>query len=58
MILAIISRRMRWKSHVARVEERKVAYTVSAESPEGKKKFVRPRRRWENNIKIYIQDVG
>ena len=49
---------MRWKSHVARVEEGKVAYTVSAESPEGKKKFVRPRRRWENNIKIYIQDVG
>jgi len=31
---------------------------VLVEKPEGKRPLGRPRRRWENNIKIYLQDVG
>ena len=46
----IISRRMRWAGRVAR--------RVLVRKPEGKGPFGRPRRRWEDNIKMYIQEVG
>jgi len=39
------------------VEERDV-HKVSVEKPEGKRPLWRPRRRWEDNIKIYLQEVG
>jgi hypothetical protein len=38
--------------------ERRGVYTVLVEKPEGKRPLGRPRRRWEDNIKMYLQKVG
>jgi hypothetical protein len=54
----IKSRRMRWAGNVARMGERRVVYRVLMKKPEGKRPLGRLRRRWEDNIKIYIQEVG
>jgi len=54
----IKSRRMRWARHVARILERRGVYRVLAGKPEGKRPLGRPRRRWENNIKMDLQEVG
>jgi hypothetical protein len=53
----IISRRMRWAGHVARRGERKGVYRVLMGKPERKRPLGRHRRRWEDNIKINIQEV-
>jgi hypothetical protein len=44
--------------HVARMGEGRGAYRILVERPEGRRPFGRPRRRWEDNIKIHLQDVG
>jgi len=47
----MISRRMRWAGHVARVEDRRGAYRISVRKPEGKRPLIIPVPRWEDNIK-------
>ena len=54
----IKSRRMNWTGHVARMAERRGVYGVSVGKPEGKRPLGRPRRRWEDNIKMDLQEVG
>ena len=54
----IKSRRMRWAGHVARMGERRSAYRKLVGNPEGKWPLGRPRCRWEDNIKIDLQEVG
>ena len=49
---------MRLAGHVARMGERRGVFRVLVEKPEGKRPFGRPRRRWEDNIKIDLQEVG
>jgi len=44
--------------HVAGLGERRVVYRVLVGKPEGKRRLGRPRRRWEDNIKIHPQEVG
>ena len=51
-------RRMRWARHVARMGERRSLYRVLVGKLEGKRPLERPRRRWEDNIKMDIQEVG
>jgi hypothetical protein len=51
-------RRMRWDGHVARVEEGRGVHKVLVGKPEGKRSLRRPRRRWEDNIKMDLQEVG
>jgi len=51
------SRRMRWAEHVACIVERRGVCRVVEGKPEGKRPLVRPRRRWEYNIKMDIQEV-
>jgi hypothetical protein len=58
IVRVIKSRRMRWAGHVARVGERRGVYRVLLGKPEGKRPLGRPRRRWEDNIKIDLQEVG
>ena len=58
IIRMIISRRIRWAEHVARIMERRGAYRVLVGKPEGKRPLGRSRHVWENNIKIYLQEVG
>jgi hypothetical protein len=50
--------RMRWAGHVARMGEGRGVHTVLVEKPEGKRPMGRPRRRWEDNIKMDLQEVG
>ena len=54
----IKSRRMRRVGHAARMSERRVAYSVLVGKHEGKKSLGRRRRRWEDNIKKDLQEVG
>jgi hypothetical protein len=58
-ILRVIkSRIMRWARHVARMGEGIAVYRVLVGKPEGKRPLGRPRRRWEDNIKADLQEVG
>ena len=54
IVRVIKSRRMRWAGHVARMGERRDVYRVLVGKPEGKRPLGRPRRRWEDNIKMDI----
>jgi hypothetical protein len=48
---------MRWAGHVARKGEKRVVYRVLVGKPERKRPLGRPRRRWEDNIKMDLQEV-
>ncbi|KAJ4446933.1 hypothetical protein ANN_13635 [Periplaneta americana] len=50
--------RLRWAGHVARMGESRNAYRVLVGRPEGKRPLGRPRRRWEDNIKMDLREVG
>ena len=50
--------RMRWAGHVARMGEERGSYKVLVGKPEGKRPLGRPRRRWVDNIRIDLQEVG
>ena len=52
IVRVIKSRRMRWVGHVAYMGERRDVYRVLVGKPEGKRPPGRPRRRWEDNIKM------
>jgi hypothetical protein len=52
IIRVIKSRRLRWAGYVARMGERRVAYRALVGKPEGRRPLGRPRRRWEENIKM------
>ena len=58
VVRVIKSRRNRWAWHVARVGKGRGVYRVLVEKPEGKRPLGRPRRRWEDNIKMDFQEVG
>jgi hypothetical protein len=54
----IISRRIRWLRHVALMGENRIVYRVWMEKPQGKWPLGRHKHRWENNIKMDLQEVG
>jgi hypothetical protein len=54
----IKSRRKRWAGHVARMGEGRGVYRVLVGRPDGKRPLGRPRRRWEDNIKMDIRELG
>ncbi|KAJ4434100.1 hypothetical protein ANN_16420 [Periplaneta americana] len=58
IIRNIKSRRLRWAGHVARMGESRNAYRVLVGRPEGKIPLGRPKRRWEDNIKMDLREVG
>jgi hypothetical protein len=58
IIRVIKSRRMRWAGHAARMGESRNAYRILVGKPEGKRPPGRPRRRWVDNIKIDLREVG
>ena len=49
---------MRWAGHVARMGEDRGVHRVLVGKPEGKRPLGRPRLRWEDNIKMDLQEVG
>ena len=58
IVQVIESRRMRWAGHVARMGEGRGVYRGLVGKPEGKKPLVSPRPKWEDNIKMALQEVG
>ena len=58
MMRVVNSRRMRYVGHVARMGEDRVVHRVLLGKPEGKRPLGRPRRRWEDNIKMDLQEFG
>jgi len=58
IVLVMKSRRMRWAGHVACMGERRGTYRDVVGKPERKRPLGRPRHRWEDNIKMDLQEVG
>jgi len=58
IVRVIKSRRMRWAEYAARLGEIRAIYMVLVEKLEGKRPLGRPRRRWEDNINMDLQEVG
>jgi hypothetical protein len=58
IIKIIKSRRMGWTGHVARMVEKRNAYRLFVGKPEGKRPLGRPRRRWVDNIRMDLGEVG
>jgi hypothetical protein len=58
IVWVVKSRRMRWAGHVARMGDDRGVHRVLVGKPEGKLSLGRPRRRWEDNIKRDLQEVG
>jgi len=57
-VRVVKSRRIRWAGHVARMGEDRGVQRVLVGKPKGKRPLGRPRRRWEDNIKMDLQEFG
>ena len=57
-IRVIKSRRLRWAGHAARMEEGRSAFKTRTGKPAGKRPLGRPRRRWEDNIRMNLEEIG
>jgi hypothetical protein len=58
IVRVIKSRMMRWAGNVARMGEGRGAYRILVGRPEGKRPLGRPRRRWEDSIKMDLREIG
>jgi hypothetical protein len=58
IIRMIKSKRIRWAGHVERMGQTRNAYRILVGKPEGKRPLGRPRRRWVDNIKMYLREIG
>ena len=54
----ITSRRLRWAGHVARMVEGSSAFKMLTGKPTGKRPLGRPRRRWEDNIRMDLEEIS
>jgi hypothetical protein len=54
----MLSRRMRWVGHVARMGEKRGAYSILVVRTQGRRPLGRSRRKWEDNIEMDLQEVG
>jgi hypothetical protein len=57
IVRVIKSRRMRWAGHMPRMGEGRGVYRVLVGRSEGKRQLGRPRRRWEDNIKMDLREI-
>jgi hypothetical protein len=58
IIRVVKARRMRWAGHVARMGEVRGAYNILIRRPEGRRPLGKPRRRWEDKIKMDLREIG
>jgi hypothetical protein len=57
IVRVIRARRMRWEGHVARMGAVRDAYNILVGRPEGRRPLGRPRRKWEDNIKMDLREI-
>ena len=58
IVSVIKSRRLRWTGHVARKEKGRSVFKILTGKPRGKRPLGRPRRRWEDNIRMDLEEIG
>jgi hypothetical protein len=58
IIRMIMSRRVRWTGHVARMGEKRNIYSILVGKPEARRQLGRPRCRWMNDIKMDLREIG
>ena len=58
IVRLIKCRRLRWTGHVARMEEGRSAFKILTGNPTGKRPLGRPRRRWEDIIRMDLEEIG
>jgi hypothetical protein len=58
IIRMVKTRRMRLAGHVAQMGEKRNGYSILVGKPEGKRELGRPKRRWEDNIRIDLREIG
>jgi hypothetical protein len=58
IVRVIKARRIGWAAHVARMGEVRSTYNILVGMPEGRRPLGRPRRRWEDNIKMDLREIG
>jgi hypothetical protein len=58
IVRVIKSRRMRWAGYMAHMGEGRGVCRILVGRPEGKRPLGRPRRRWEDNIKVDLREIG
>ena len=58
IVRLIKSRRLRWTGHVARMKEGRSVFKILTGKPTGKRPLGRPRRRWEDNIRMDLEEIG
>ena len=58
IVRVIKSRRSRWAGHVVRMEEGRSAFKILTGKLTGKRPLGRPRRRWEDNIRMDLEEIG
>ena len=58
IVRVIKSRRLGWAGHAAKMEEGRSAFKILTGTPTGKRPLGRPRRRWEDNIRMDLEDIG
>jgi hypothetical protein len=54
----IKARKMRWAGHVVRMGEERCAYNILVGKSEGRRPLGKPRRGWEDNIKMDLREIG
>jgi hypothetical protein len=57
-IVQVIKSRMRWAGQATHMEKRRNVYRILVGKPKGKRPLERPRHRWEDNIKVDLQELG
>ena len=57
IVRVIKYRRLRWAGHLARMEEGRSAFKILTGKPTGKNPSGRPRRRWEDNIRMDLEEI-
>ena len=54
----IKTRRLRWAGHEARMVEGRSSFKILTGEPTGNRPLGRPRRRWEDNIRLDLEEIG
>ena len=58
IVRVIKSRKLRWAGYLARMEEGRSAFKILTGKPKRKRPLGSPRRRWEDNIRMDLEEIG